>query len=223
MVRTMLAIAFIALILWLGCAMAEGWATGSIDLLAIGSDSMKISTSNPLSVNSYGSLVIKEYEATVEGEMMNEVDLRSSSSLTENADGEVRSVSSELHQRVSLPGCFNIEMGNEDYLLYMSPILSPPDLHAEMNIYTSRGERILGVDATPDFDNIDEEIDRATRGIDQQWYETYCAGNGNQIDGPASKKLELTIGYMTSFSESSNGIQCDWGHEYSATKSVEFN
>jgi hypothetical protein len=223
MPRAMLAAILIALTLWLGCATATGWAMGSIDLLAVGGDDMYISASNPLTINSYGSLISKEYEVSVGGEMVSKVDLQSSSSLTDDIDGEVRSMSSGLHQRVSLPGYFNIDMSNEDNLWYMNPIISSPDLHTEMNIYTSRGERVLEADATPDFDNIDEVIDQAMQRIDQQWYETYCAGNNDGLEGPASKKLEMTIGYMTSFSESGDGVKCDWGHEYSATKGIEFD
>jgi hypothetical protein len=215
----MVIVVLVALIFWPGHAAAEGSAEWTINLMAIGGDNMVISPSLHRSVDTYGSMILKEYEASVKGGMVNEVDLRTSSSLTESIDGETRFIRGELHQRLLLPGYFNIDMSNEDNLYYMRPFISPPELQTRLNVYSTEGQWILNADAAPEYDDIDQVVYDALDGIDQQWYETYSKGN-EEMSG--SKRLELTIGYGTSFSESSGGVKCDWGHSCSATKSIEF-
>lgn len=212
---TLLLTAILMILILQGWTSAERWADASISVMATGGENMDVSSTKEIDLQTSDDMVTNDYKANVVGSMVKSLDLTSSSLYAEDIDGEFRLIQSKLHQKVVLPGYFDADMCNEHMLFYISPVIWPPELQTEMAISTTDGKRILNVQSSMESE-VDKTIDDALSGINQAWYDTYFAGS-------PSKELELAVGYETSFVQSSGNVMCNWGHEYSASKRIEFD
>ncbi len=161
---------------------------------------------------------MKAYEASVGAKEVNDLSLQTYTLYRENDGVQGYSVFSQLNQWISLPAYFSVDMANSHNSIYMGQnSLLLEDLATDMKLSTTGGASLLKIQPSSG-NSIGYAIENAMNRIDQEWYETYCEGQG----GSGSKTLVIGMAYKTEFTAQSGDLSCDWGHENSASKSIEF-